>query len=307
MDVRLWCDRFEQYLRLRNYSLRTVQAYRGEVRALLSFLQEQGLSSLANLSASHLEEYRLHLYYLSPKGKPLTLTTQACRLGAVRHFVRFLVRQDYLLSDVAEHLDLPRRAHTLPRELLSEREMVQLLETPACDTPMAIRDRAMMETLYATGLRNSELIGLQLEEWDAEHHCFRLRLGKGGKSRVVPVGEEAESWLKDYLLTVRPTLLREPGQRTIFLNRVGKPLTRDVLAKTVARWGRLAGLSKGVTPHLLRHCCATHMLKRGADLRYLQILLGHSSINTTERYTQLEVSDLRKVVQRCHPRENLRR
>lgn len=306
MDARLWCDRFEQYLRLRNYSQRTVQAYCGEVRALLPFLQERGVRSLADLSASHLEEYRLHLYYLRRKGKPLTLTTQCCRLGAVRHFVRFLVRQDYLLSDVAAHLDLPRRARTLPRDLLSERETLQLLETPACDTPLAIRDRAMLEALYATGLRNSELIGLQLEEWDAEHHCFRLRHGKGGKPRVVPLGEEAEHWLKDYLQEVRPALLRDPAQRTLFLNRVGNALTREILAKIVARWGRQAGLSKGVTPHLLRHCCATHMLKRGADLRHLQVLLGHASVNTTERYTQLEVSDLRKVVQRCHPRENLR-
>ncbi len=306
MDARLWCDRFEQYLSVRNYSQRTIKSYSGEVRALVGFLQERGLRSLADLSASHLEEYRLHLYYLRCKGKPLTATTQACRLGAVRHFVKFLVRQDFLLSDVAAHLDLPRRPRTLPRNLLSERETVQLLETPACDTPLAVRDRALLETLYATGLRNSELIGLQLEEWDFEHRCFRLRQGKGEKSRVVPLGEEAEFWLKDYLENVRPTLLRDAGERAIFLNRVGKPLTREILAKIVGRWGRLAGLSKGVTPHLLRHCCATHMLKRGADLRHLQALLGHSSVNTTERYTQLEVSDLRKVVQRCHPRENLR-
>lgn len=306
MDARLWCDRFEQYLSVRNYSQRTIKSYRGEVRALLGFLEERGLRSLADLSASHLEEYRLHLYYLRPKGQPLTVTTQGCRLGAVRHFVRFLVRQDYLLSDVSAHLDLPRRQRTLPRNLLSERETVQLLETPACDTPLAVRDRAILETLYATGLRNSELISLQLEEWDPEYHCFRVRQGKGGKPRVVPLGGEAEFWLKSYLESVRPTLLREAGERTIFLNRVGKALTREILAKTVTRWGRQAGLSRGVTPHLLRHCCATHMLKRGADLRHLQALLGHASVNTTERYTQLEVSDLRKVVQRCHPRENLR-
>ncbi len=306
MDERLWCDRFEQYLQTRNYSQRTIKGYRGEARALLSFLQERGLRSLADLSASHLEEYRLHLYYLRHKGQPLTVTTQGCRLGAVRHFVRFLVHQDYLLTNVAVHLDLPRRPRTLPRNLLSERETVQLLETPACDTPIAVRDRAILETLYATGLRNSELNGLQLDEWDAEYHCFRLRHGKGGKPRVVPLGAEAEFWLKDYLEKVRPTLLREAGERAIFLNRVGKALTRDVLIKIVSCWGRQAGLSKGVTPHLLRHCCATHMLKRGADLRHLQALLGHSSVETTERYTQLEVSDLRKVVQRCHPRENLR-
>lgn len=306
MDVRLWSDRFAEYLAARNYAERTVKAYCGELKDFLAFLQELGLANLGGLTSTHLEEYRLKLFYLRPKGKPLTMTTQACRLGAVRQFVRFLVRQDYLLIDVSANLELPRCSQPLPRTLLSERETFQLLESPATDTALGIRDRAVLETLYATGLRNSETAGLQLEELDWEHHCIRLRKGKGGKSRVVPLGEEAEIWLTEYLERGRPALLRDPAEQTLFLNSRGKPLSREMLSELVVRWSRKAGLDKTVTPHVLRHCCATHMLKRGAGLRHLQALLGHSSLNTTERYTQIEVSELRKVVMRCHPRERRR-
>lgn len=303
MDAQLWQDRFAQHLQARNYSERTIEAYCSDLRCFLRFLGDQNVDSISSLTQGLLEEFRLWLFYLRPKGKPLSVATQAGRLGAVRQFVRFLVRQDYLMMDVSANLDLPRRPQTLPRTLLSERETVQLLESPPTDNPLGIRDRTVLEVLYATGLRNSELATLQLEELDWEHHCIRLRRGKGGKSRVVPLGEEAEIWLAEYLERARPAFLRSATQHTLLLNTRGKALTRETLSEVVTRWARKAGLQKAVTPHVLRHCCATHMLKRGAELRYLQAMLGHASVNTTERYTQIEVSDLRKVVLRCHPRE----
>ena len=163
-----------------------------------------------------------------------------------------------------------------------------------------------MEALYATGVRNSELGSLKLDDLDWANHCLRVENGKGGKWRVVPLGEEAEIWITEYLQKVRPQQLQDPEEKAVFLTNRGRPFKRESLTDVVHRWSKTVGLEKRVTPHVLRHCCATHMLKRGAGLRYLQAMLGHSSSDTTERYTRVEVSDLRRVVMRCHPRERQR-
>jgi integrase/recombinase XerD len=304
MNVDLWPERFEEYMQARNFSPRTVEAYRGEVRTFLAFLEPKGLLSLASLTRGHLEEYRLHLFYLKPPNKDhLSAKTQSTRITAVRRFVRFLVREDYLLIDVGADMEMPRVPDSLPRVVLSEQETVRLIEAPDTSTKIGIRDRAVLELLYGTALRNSELGSLVLDQVDWDNHCLRIWHGKGDKPRVVPMGEEAELWLQEYLTRVRPGCLRDPEQKAVFLTNRGRPFKRESLADVVIRWAKKIGLDKPVTPHTLRHCCATHMLRRGASLRHIQAILGHSSPETTERYTRVEVSDLRKVVMRCHPRE----
>jgi integrase/recombinase XerD len=191
----------------------------------------------------------------------------------------------------------------IPRTILSERETLRLLEAPPVDSELGVRDRAILEVLYGTGLRNTELCQLNLDELDFARHLLRVSHGKGDKPRLVPLGEEAEIWLQEYLLKVRPRLLRNANDHQVFLGSRGCPLTRARLATLVSRWARRAGLQKHTTPHTLRHSCATHMLAHGADLRYIQAMLGHSSPETTQRYTRVEISDLRKVILRCHPRE----
>jgi integrase/recombinase XerD len=303
VELSLWQSRFDEYLRARNFSVRSVEGYLGELKPFLAFLDELGLQSLAGLTRSHLEEYRLKLFYRKARGKSLSARTQSQKLSCIRQFVRFLAAYDYLLIDVSAGLEMPRVPNSLPRVILSEPETVRLMEAPDVTTALGIRDRAILEVLYATGLRNSEMGQMVLDQIDWENHCIRVWAGKGAKDRVIPLGEEAEIWLSEYLQRSRPVYLRNPEQKVCFLNTLGKPFTRESLAQVVSRWAKKIGLEKPVTPHTLRHCCASHMLKRGAGLRHIQTMLGHSSPDSTQIYTRVEVSDLRKVILRCHPRE----
>lgn len=233
----------------------------------------------------------------------MSLSTQSVRFSAIKSFARFLYRESYLLLEITRHLESPKGPQRLPRVILSEREVLKLIEAPNLSIPTGLRDRAILELFYGNGMRNSELRHLELKDLDFDRRVVYIHEGKGRKSRVVPLGEEAEIWLTEYLTKARPQLVRDPLDKCVFLSRTGRVLGRQYLAKAVKLYGKQAGLEKLVTPHVLRHCCATHMLARGAGLRQLQTLLGHTSLNTTQVYTRVEISDLGKIVQRCHPRE----
>lgn len=303
LELAVWQQRFRQYLEVRNFAARTVEAYVQELRPFLKSLEAQQVTSLANLTRAQLEQYRTEIFYAKKRDQQaLSVRTQIGKLGAVRQFVRFLVREDYLLSDVSVGFEMPKTPEILPRTILSEAETLRLLEAPSLSVPLGIRDRAILEVLYATAIRNSELCDLKLDSLDNARHLVRVDLGKGGKDRVVPLGEEAELWIDEYLREVRPQLERKSSP-WLFLTWRGQKFGRTSLAGVVLRWAKRAGLAKHATPHVLRHSCATHMLRRGASLRHLQALLGHATPNTTQRYTRVEISDLRKVLRRCHPRE----
>ncbi len=300
----LWLKRFCQDPQYLAFSSSTQSQYRSQIPKFLAFLQSQGLETMAGLTREHLQQYWLHVYYSrSQSGKALSTGTLRIRLGTVVSFVKFLVRNDYLLLDVSLGLKLPKKSITLPRAVLSEGETLRLLTGAEGDGIFVMRDRAILETLYGTGMRNSELRLLQIPDLDWARHLIRIVQGKGGKDRWVPLGEEAELWLEEYLRRSRPTLARAHSGDTLFLSRTGRPLGISQLGVLVANWARKVGLDKHVTPHCLRHSCATHMMRRGAGLRQLQTLLGHESIGTTQTYTRVELSDLRKTLSRYHPRE----
>ncbi len=302
-ELLLWKDRYTEHMKLRGLSPRTVATYAGELKPFFRFLDEYGVENLARLGREHLEEYRTRLYYEKFRGKCLSLAAQKVRLQALKRFARFLAAERFHLLDVGQAVDLPAAPRTLPRVILTENETLRLLEAPDTSTPLGLRDRAILEVLYGTGLRNAELGELHLEHLDFARHVLRVACGKGARARMVPLGEEAEVWLEEYLARARPRLLRDPDEPRVFLSMRGRVFYRTELAQMVTRWARRAGLDKHVTAHTLRHSCATHMLRRGAGLRQLQVLLGHSSAETTQRYTRVELSDLRKVLRRCHPRE----
>lgn len=305
LDIELWLQRYQDELKALNYSERTIHSYGLELRRFLRFLEQQGLTQISGLTRQHLFTYRNSLcYQVSRRGKKIKAATQAFRLNAVLAFVRALVRLDYLLVDVSSGVELPRISPGLPRVILSESETVQLLESPDVNGVIGLRDRATMEVLYATGMRNSELCFLDLSDLDPAEKLVLVRFGKGGQARKVPMGEEAWIWVEEYLAHGRPQLLQHAGEQALFLGRYGRRLAKADTTLLVAKWARRVGLEKRVTPHCLRHSCATHMLRRGASLRHLQVMLGHSNVTTTQIYTRVELSDLRKVLKRCHPREN---
>lgn len=304
LDVRRWQAHYREYLSVvRQMSERTVETYAAELKPFLAYLERQGLTNLSRLSRNHLEGYRLELVERRYRGKPLTASTMEQRLSAMKGFVRFLYRDNYLLLDLAAGFELPKRKKGLPRLVLSEREVVQLIGAADLATLEGIRDRCLLELLYGTGIRNSELRKARLGDLDLAQAQLRISFGKGGLERMVPLGEEAVAWLEEYLLKVRPTLMIAADDLLLFPGFGPGGFTRRWLAHRVRRLAQKAGLEKTVTPHVLRHSVATHLLRRGAGLRHIQGLLGHSSLDTTQQYTRVELSDLAGVIARFHPRE----
>ena len=301
LQAELWLERFSEWMRLRNWSEETIKTYRFGLHQFFDYLDSQGVTSLASVTRDLVEGFRTHLYHRRYRGQPISVATQAARLQASKTFLRFLAKENYLLVDVASTVDLPKTPRTLPK-ILSEDQMISLLEAPDLSLPTGIRDRAVLEVFYATAIRNGELGSLCLEDIDWEHKALWIRLGKGKKSRLVPLGEEALAWLEEYLGQVRPRWTTKETEKRVFLSSQGKPLQRSGIGTIVSHWAKKVALAD-VTPHTLRHSCATHMLRRGAGIRHLQEMLGHSSPLTTEHYTQVQLSDLHKVLRRCHPRE----
>jgi integrase/recombinase XerD len=305
VDAQLWMSRFAEHMNERNWSWRTVAAYTSALRRFFDFLASQEVQSVTDISRDVIVEFRQYLRHVMCRrtASSLKMQTQSINLCAVKAFCRFLAGEQYVLIDPAVTVELPKVPDVLPRVILSEADMTRLIEAPNVSELLGLRDRTILELLYCTALRNSETCELRCE--DVDLHALEVHVieGKWSKGRRVPLGEEAAVWLKLYLRRVRPRMLRQHETNALFLNRRGKPMDHEALALVVTQAGERAGLAQHVTPHLLRHACATHLLAHGMGLRHLQQLLGHSSIETTQRYLRIEISDLSEVHHRCHPRE----
>ncbi len=298
MDLHFLVDEYLSTLAVeRGYSEKTVAAYAADLSDFLNFLETQGVSSPEEIKAPHL------LLYLSQlRKRELVEETIARRLSSLRGFFKFLVLEHGLQENPLVLIEGPRPKRKLPL-VLSVEEVRRLLEAPEADSPIGLRDRAMLELVYSCGLRVSELIGLCLFDLNLEVGFVRVK-GKGGKERLVPIGDPAKEALKRYLLHGRPKLLR-PGTDVpqVFLNRRGKPLTRQRFWQMLKEYALKSGLDPSrVTPHVLRHSFATHLLEGGADLRTVQALLGHTSLSTTQIYTHVQAETLRRIHARYHPR-----
>jgi integrase/recombinase XerD len=291
----------EEAMAAQDFSPNTRPSYRRALRDFLVWLsQEHGISELAEVSRDVLTAYRLALQArASRKGTPYALHTQIGILTSLRFFFSWLVKTGRLLGDPTVHLPRPRRPQHLPRSLKVS-EVARLIASLP-QTTLGLRDRALVELLYGTGMRRSELARLRLDDVDLEQRQLLIREGKGRKDRVVPLGKKAKKVLLDYLEHGRVKLLRGKEQNAVFLGRRGERLSCSQVTHRLAELGLKVHLK--LAPHVLRHSCATHLLKGRADIRHIQRLLGHKSLQTTERYTKVEVADLREVIQRCHPRE----
>jgi integrase/recombinase XerD len=292
---------YEDQLHVR-YAPRTPPAYMAHVRAFLDWLSGKGLD-LLEVRAKDLHAYQSHLYALRRKnGRPYAAAYQATRLVVLKHLFRFLHRRGYLLHDPGADIELPRLEKRLPRTILTSAEVRRILEAPDVKTPRGLRDRAMLETLYATGIRVSELCHLTPYDVDTEERVLRVVLGKGRKDRNVPLTRAAAEAIEAYLLKGRPRLAGRQKARFLFLQDRGGGMDRSTACRIVRERAEEARVKKHVTPHTFRHTVAAHLLKGRADIRHIQALLGHASLGTTQRYTRVEVSDLKKVIERAHPR-----
>jgi integrase/recombinase XerD len=249
-----------------------------------------------------LESYQRHLYYYRQKnGKPLTFRTQYARLVLVRVWFRWLVRNNHILHNPASDLDMPKLEKRLPRAVLNEEEAERVMIQPDLRDPLGVRDRAILETFYSTGIRRMELVHLKLYNVDHLRGTLSVWLGKGKKDRVVPIGDRALLWVDKYLREARPQLVMEPDEGTLFLSIEGGPFHLDRMSKLVRDYVEQANLGKSGACHMLRHTMATLMLENGADIRFIQEMLGHSELQSTQIYTQVSIRQLKKIHSATHP------
>jgi integrase/recombinase XerD len=291
---------FRDDLKVR-YAERTVPEYMHAVRRFLAWLEARGVA-LFEVRTDDVLAYQKELSaMIRPNGKLYCVATQAGRLNAVKQLFRCLYKHGVLLSDPAGGVSLPRLPRTLPRVILTQKEALKFLRSVTGDLPKALRDRALLETLYATGVRVSELAALTVSDVDTEERLLRVVKGKGSKDRNIPLTQAAADAIQDYLVRGRGKMLRQPCQE-VFIGDGGSRLSRSVVNVIIRKWAKRAGIVKHVTCHTFRHSVATHLLQNRADIRHIQEFLGHSSLRSTEVYTHVAVTDLKKVVARAHPR-----
>lgn len=294
MDALL--EQFLDYISLeRGLSPNTREAYGRDLRAFVHFLQSRSISSLNSVTRKHILDF-----LIESKDKGLATTSLSRRLVAIRVFLRYLQQEGLLTANVTDSMDSPKLWKVLP-DTLSVREVERLLTGPRCAGPNGIRDRAILEVLYGTGLRVSEIASLQLGDLHFDAGYVRC-MGKGSKERLVPLGSGAATAARAYIEQSRPALAARAQSASLFLTRRGKPFSRKGLWKLIREHARDAGLGKRVTPHTLRHSFATHLLSNDAPLRVIQEMLGHADISTTQIYTHVDQNRLKSVHDRFHPR-----
>ena len=309
---------FLDWMAARRFSEYTIKNRRIELGYFIDWCEERGIKRPDDVTRAMLERYRQHVFHYrrksaggaaSPEGQPLSFQTQCKRLISVRVLFQWLARQHYLLYNPASELELPRPEKRLPRHLLTIAEVEQIINAIDTTDPtgLGLRDRTMLEILYSTGMRRAELVNLRIDDVDLERGTILIRQGKGAKDRVVPVGARACRWIEKYLYTVRPLYIDDVDNATLFLAKHGAGMQGKQLSVIVKKTIEAANLERfhdthpNAACHLFRHACATHMLENGADIRYIQALLGHADLSTTEIYTQVSILQLKAVHERTHP------
>ena len=287
-------DQFINYLRVeRGLADNTIQSYSRDLGRFFHFLESRPLSPL-KVSQDQIMEY------VSIIGKILSARSVARNISSIKTFFRFLTAEGKIKNSPARLIETPRLSRRLPG-VLNQQEVEQLISQPDSSNPLGQRDRAMLEILYATGLRVSELVSLKVLSINMEAGYVRT-LGKGSKERIVPMGDKALWAVKEYLTGGRPQLTRRTNSAYLFLNSRGRPLTRQGFWKIIKKYGMEAGIKKKITPHSIRHSFASHLLEAGADLRAVQVMLGHADISTTQIYTHVTRKRLKELHEKCHPR-----
>ncbi|MFQ5780254.1 MAG: site-specific tyrosine recombinase XerD [Nitrospiria bacterium] len=298
-------DRFLNYLSVeKGLSSNTLSAYYQDLQKFIAYLKKgrvtAALSDEDRVDIGRIQRKEVLLFLSDLKARSVSPASVARIISTLRTFFKFLAKEGILHHDPLTQISAPRKGLRLPK-ILHLKEVESLLNLPKGDAPHAIRNDTMIELLYATGLRISELIQLPVEGVNLELG-FLITRGKGSKERIVPIGQLAIKKLKNYLTTVRPKLLKGRESKILFVGRSGKGMSRQAFWKQLGIYAKKAGIQRPISPHMLRHSFASHLLERGADLRSLQMMLGHADISTTQIYTHVARERLKKIHQESHPR-----
>ena len=291
-----------EHLRVTHYTEQTVDNQVHHLSMFIRWCEERSLYKANEITRPILERYRRYLfYYRRENGKPLSVWSQHNRLSVIRSYFKWLTIQNYLLSNPASELPLPRTGRSLPKSVLNAKEAEQVLMQADITTPLGLRDRAILEVFYSTGLRRMECANLELFDVDRVRGTIFIRQGKGKKDRFIPIGERALKWLDKYLDEARQELVVEPDPLHVFLSDQGTPMCLDQLTNRVKRYVDEANIGKTGACHLFRHSMATLMLENGADIRYIQQMLGHADLKTTSIYTHISIIKLKEIHTATHP------
>jgi integrase/recombinase XerD len=290
-----------EWLKVSGYSATTAHSRHNQLRQFVVWSHERGITDPREVTKPIIERYQRHLYYYRKEdGRGLDVGTQANLVTGLKMFFKWATRENHILYNPASEIDVPRPHKKLPQAILSVQEVEAILNAAEPVNMFALRDRALLELLYSTGLRRAEAANLTRYDVNINEGLVYVRGGKGGKDRVVPLGQRACMWLDKYLIEARSALgpmVAEP----MFVTDVGEPMYAEFIAKRVRHYKALAGITKPGATHLLRHACATHMLEGGADIRFIQALLGHALLTTTEIYTHVSIEKLKAVHAAAHP------
>jgi integrase/recombinase XerD len=293
---------FHEWEEIAGYSPHTVAHQRFAIARFIAWAAERGLDRPQDITRPILERYQRHVFhYRKHNGQPLSVTAQLGLILPLQAWFKWMTKQNYLLYNPAADLDLPRKPKSLPKGLLSVAEVESVLNAADTSTSEGVRARAILETLYSTGIRRMEVVNLMLYDVDTERGALMVRLGKGAKDRLVPIGARACAWVAKYRDEVRPVLAAGPAEQTLFLDDDGQVFDPGKLGELVKRHLMAAGIAQPGACHLFRHACATHMLENGADIRFIQAMLGHEKLTTTQIYAQVSLTKLKEIHEATHP------
>lgn len=298
-------DKYLEHLAVTGFSESTLRVRRVYMQMFAAWCRKRRILAPARLTRTLLEAYQRFLFqYRKKDGQPLAVASQHARLSPLKVWLRWLAHRKYIPHDPAAELELPRVGYKLPN-VMNKDEAERVLSQPKIEGPLGIRDRAILEILYSSGLRRTELLHLKLYDVDQRHGLITVREGKGKRDRVVPIGERALAWLDMYLNTLRPQVVRQPDNGFVFLTSKGVPFTPNHMSWLARQYVKSAGIGKGGACHIFRHTMATLMLEGGADIRYIQAMLGHVRLDTTQIYTHVSIRRLKQVHTATHPAARL--
>jgi integrase/recombinase XerD len=291
-------------MKVRNLSERTIAAVQWMLGKFFDYLESRDIAHVDRITSQIVRDYQMAFFEnLNRRARVNSISYQNRMLSAAKNFTRFLKDNDYIVSDPGRGVGYAKEPKRLPRGILSVSEARKILHVPDVKTALGYRDRTILEVLYSSAIRKEELNCLTLADVDYHDGFLRILRGKGQKDRVVPIGRIACRYLENYIKSVRPALIVDPYNQYLFLTLKGKKFSKNVLWELIKKYAKKAGIKKNVHPHTFRHSCATSMLKNKADIRTIQELLGHASLDSTQVYTHLSINDLKDVHTRCHPRE----
>ena len=300
-----------EYLGGKNFAQTTVRVYTREAVLILEYMQGlRNIRRLQDIRREDIKSYQDEIYISRRRrdAKPLSMSSKCMKIIALKSLFKYLVKKGEIIYNPASDVEVPKSSRDRVREVLTEREIKKLILCIDGSSDLGVRDRAMIELFYSTGMRNSELRGLLVNDVDLAEGELRIREGKGylgARERIVPVGRVALVYLEEYLKRARPRLVKGRAEEHLFVNYKGRKMGMDIPNDTVKRYAKKAGIKKNIGAHTLRHTCATHFLRGGGDLRYIQELLGHKSLDSTKLYTKVEISDLKRAHRKYHPRERV--